>query len=202
MKIGIDIDGVLTDSLKFKLDYGKKFADENNIKYSINLKRHETYEMFSWSDEIDKKFWNQYYLLYATSCKYIRDDAITVIEQLISSGDEIIIVTGREDADLQRIGLSLSMEAITKKWLDDNCIPYHKLEIAVTHKYKYVQKNNIDIFIDDLPYFIKMFPKDYPCICFDCTYNRDIDINERNRAYDWLNVLKIINIIKEEKSIE
>ena len=36
MRIGIDMDGVLTDLTKFVTDYGIKFCYENNIKYRIH----------------------------------------------------------------------------------------------------------------------------------------------------------------------
>lgn len=196
MKIGIDIDGVITDSHKFKIKYGIKFANDNNIKYSLDINQHESYNLFSWSEETDKRFWNQYYLKYATSSDYIRNGAAYVISQLIKSGDKIFIVTGREDNDLRRIGLPFSMEKLTKQWLKDNKIYYHKLAIAITKKYEYSVKNNIDIFIDDLPYFIEMFPKNYPCVCFDCSYNQNICIDKNKRAYNWDDVLKIINKIK------
>ena len=35
MRIGIDIDGVLTDLARFVSDYGIKFCYENNIEYKI-----------------------------------------------------------------------------------------------------------------------------------------------------------------------
>lgn len=35
MKIGIDIDGVLTDEKRYVIDYGIKFFSENNISYIV-----------------------------------------------------------------------------------------------------------------------------------------------------------------------
>ena len=42
MKIGIDIDGVLTDIEKWQLDYGSKFYYENYNKGIVNYKGYET----------------------------------------------------------------------------------------------------------------------------------------------------------------
>ena len=38
MRIGIDMDGVLTDLTRFVTDYGIKFCYENHIKYKIHPK--------------------------------------------------------------------------------------------------------------------------------------------------------------------
>ena len=36
MRIGIDIDGCLTDVASFIANFGTKFCYENNIKYNLN----------------------------------------------------------------------------------------------------------------------------------------------------------------------
>ena len=46
MKIGIDIDGVLTDLVTFHLDYGIKYAYENNLgeikdPYGYKISHHD-----------------------------------------------------------------------------------------------------------------------------------------------------------------
>ena len=46
MRIGIDIDGVLTDIEQWQLDYGSRFYYENYNKPIINHKGYDTYEIF------------------------------------------------------------------------------------------------------------------------------------------------------------
>ena len=60
MKIGIDIDGVLTDIEQWQLDYGSKFFYE---KYGLkikNYKGYETNEIFDVDIKLDDEFWNKY----------------------------------------------------------------------------------------------------------------------------------------------
>ena len=40
MRIGIDIDGVLTDAERFITEYGTKFCIENNLTYRIKLDKY------------------------------------------------------------------------------------------------------------------------------------------------------------------
>ena len=37
MRIGIDLDGVITDIARFVIDYGTKFCYENNLEYKLNV---------------------------------------------------------------------------------------------------------------------------------------------------------------------
>ena len=63
MRIGIDIDGVLTDVERFQLDYGSKFFAKYN-KFVINPKGYEPYEEFGVNIELEDKFWDEYYFYY------------------------------------------------------------------------------------------------------------------------------------------
>ena len=54
MRIGIDIDGVLTDVERFQLDYGSNFFAKYN-KFVINPKGYEPYEEFGVNIELEDK---------------------------------------------------------------------------------------------------------------------------------------------------
>lgn len=59
MKIGIDIDGVLTDIEQWQFDYGSKFFS----KYDKSIKNVSAYELrniFEVSKELEDEFWNEY----------------------------------------------------------------------------------------------------------------------------------------------
>lgn len=60
MKIGIDIDGVLTDVEQWQLDYGSKYYYE---KYGMRIKNYKGYEaseIFDVDKKLDDEFWNEY----------------------------------------------------------------------------------------------------------------------------------------------
>ena len=66
MKIGVEIDGVLTDIERFVADYGSKFCVENNIPIQIKVGEYDEKITFGWTDEQVIKFWNTYLEYYAT----------------------------------------------------------------------------------------------------------------------------------------
>ena len=65
MKIGIDIDGVLTDIEQWQLDYGSKFYYENYGLEIKNYKGYETNEIFDVDIKLDDEFWNKYFREYS-----------------------------------------------------------------------------------------------------------------------------------------
>ena len=61
MRIGIDIDGVLTDIEKWQLDYASKFYYEKYNKEIVNYKGYETIEIFNSDEKYDNEFWMKYF---------------------------------------------------------------------------------------------------------------------------------------------
>ena len=59
MKIGIDIDGVLTDIEQWQLDYGSKFYYENYGLEIKNYKGYETNEIFDVDIKLDDEYWKK-----------------------------------------------------------------------------------------------------------------------------------------------
>ena len=51
MRIGIDIDGVLTDEHNYILDNGSKYFSENNISYIVNRNVYDSEEIFGVSED-------------------------------------------------------------------------------------------------------------------------------------------------------
>ena len=90
MKIGIDIDGVLTDEDKFMYDYGTKFCKERQLPMIIKPNLMEE-AIFEWDEEISEQFWNTYLVEYVTRYP-ARQFAAEVIQKL-KEKHEIYIVT-------------------------------------------------------------------------------------------------------------
>ena len=57
MKIGIDIDGVLTNIIRYACDYGSKYFFEKYRKLDININAWSLKDMFNVTDEEDKECW-------------------------------------------------------------------------------------------------------------------------------------------------
>ena len=66
MRIGIDIDGVITDLNTFYLDYCSKYSMEKAKGELINPNAYITLDMYDWGEKVDDEFWNKYMAIYST----------------------------------------------------------------------------------------------------------------------------------------
>ena len=94
MKIGIDIDGVLTDEHNYVLDNGTKYFSENNISYIVNRSIYDSEEIFGVSEDEYNNFWKEYIFEYSKNIS-IRRYAADIIKKLKEKGNEIFIITSR-----------------------------------------------------------------------------------------------------------
>ena len=131
MKIGIDIDGVLTDIEQWQLDYGSKFYYENYGLGIKNYKGYETNEIFDVDIKLDDEFWNKYFRDYSINVE-ARKFANEVIYKLKEDGHEIYIITARgsflsHSADVMTIEENRN---IVLNWLKINLL-YNTKDIEV-----------------------------------------------------------------------
>ena len=94
MRIGIDIDGVLTDIEKWQLDYGSKFYFEKYGKEILDNEGYETTDIFKVDSKFDDEFWTEYFKEYSINVD-VRKFASEVIKKLKQDGNEIYIITAR-----------------------------------------------------------------------------------------------------------
>lgn len=192
MKIGIDIDGVLTDIGRFIVDYGSKFCYENGINFVINEEEYSETEALGITDEQSESFWNTYLEFYAKQYP-VRDFAKEVIIKL-KENNEIFIITARNEDGLPKETYG-TMQQMVKKWLEEMGIEYDKLIFTKGSKLPYCEENNIDIMIEDSPTNIVDISSKIPVLCFHNSYNRKIEGKNITRVYSWYDVLtKIENM--------
>ncbi len=175
MKIGIDIDGVLTDISRFYLDYGAKFAFENNLGKIANPNGYEIEEILNLEEGIHKRFWKEYDEYYIKKI-YTREFAPEIIKNL-KIENEIHIITARNPRE----------EEWTKNWLKENNIKYDKLTFT-DKKLEYCKENNIDLMIEDNIENILSISKIIPVICFDTRYNKNCKGKNITRCYSWYDI--------------
>lgn len=189
MRIGIDIDGVLTDISKFYLDYGAKFAFENNIEPIItDPNEYEIEEILDLEKGAHKEFWEKYDEFY-TKKIYTREFAAEVIDKLKSNGNEIHIITARNPKEEQS-------ETWTSDWLDDNNIHYDNL-VFTDKKVEYCREKNIDLVIEDNVNNVLALSKIIPVICLDNGYNKECEGKNITRCYSWYDIYsKILKMNK------
>ena len=197
MRIGIDIDGVLTNLEQFHLDYGSKYCVQNNIAFDIVEMSYDISETFKISKEQEKDLWNKYLSIYAKDEK-ARPLASEVIKKLKKEGHEIYIITARWSTD-RYDDIGKNMREVVKEWLIEHEIIYDKLIFSKTLKEKKSQEiidNEIDLMIEDSPININELSSIIPIICFDARYNRDCINDKIIRCYSWYDIYAKIQKIK------
>lgn len=188
MRIGIDIDGVLTDISREMLDNGSKFFYENNIEFKLNSLEYDDCKMLGVNEKNVLKYWNACLVSYVENCP-IREHAKEVIKKL-KEKHEIYIITSRDEYGMPEDFYG-KMQELTKKWLEKNGIKYDKL-IFTNEKLKKCKENNIDIMIDDSPSKIYEVSKEIKTFCYDVPYNIYVKGKNITRVYSWYDILNKI----------
>jgi len=194
MRIGIDIDGVLTDIEKWQLDVGGKYFYEKHNKDLINPDAYDTKEMYGVDEKIDNEFWQEFLFDYATN-EPARKFAGEVIRKLKNSGNEIYIITARILAN-QNNELGEKMRNIVKNWLEHYGIYYDKIIFCPDDKVEVCLKNKINIMIEDSPKNIMQISSYIPVICYSAKYNQECVGDNITRCYSWYDIYEKINIME------
>lgn len=197
MRIGIDIDGVLTDIEQWQLDYGSKFYYEKYNKEIIDSDGYETNEIFKVDSKLDDEFWEIYFKDYSINVR-VRAFASEVIKKLKEDGNEIYIITARgnflsHSLDVMSIDENRN---IVLKWLYKNNIEYDNIIFSGEDKLDICLDNNIDVMIEDKVDNINKISKKIPVICFNAGYNKKCSGKNIIRCYSWYDIYAKISSIK------
>lgn len=197
MRIGIDIDGVITNFEQYVLDYFSKYCVENNIEYNIKEMHYLTEKTFNVSSNITDEFWKVFLEHYAIN-EEPRRFAGEVIKKLKQEGNEIYIITARWTTNRDD-EIGEKMRNIVKDWLSKYDIVYDKLIFSKGNNEEKEQElidNKIDLMIEDNPNNIMQLSKIVPIICYHTQYNRHSLGDNITRCYSWYD---IYNKIKDKK---
>lgn len=189
MRIGIDIDGVLTNINQYLCDYGSKYFYEKYGRININLDEFLLSKMFNVSKEDATNCYMSVLESYATK-EPARKYASDIIKKLKNDGNEIYIISSRCSDGTGN--LSNKMPNIIKDWLKRNNIPYDMLFLYADDKLKVCLENNIDIMIDDCEANIKKVSSIIPVICYHANHNINCIGDNIYRAYSWYHIYSII----------
>ncbi len=198
MRIGIDIDGVLTDMEQFQLDYGTKFAYENYNKELINPEKYEIKDMFNMSREVYDEFWDTYFLDYVINEKP-RKFADEITNKLHQEGYEVYIITARYFTENDNKKAEGTIEQVISKWLNQNNIYFDKIIFSPEDKLEICSNNKIELMIEDAPYNINSLSTIIPVICFNAGYNKECNGNNIYRCYSWYDIYSKIRHINKNK---
>lgn len=191
MRIGIDIDGVLTDVFNYIKKSGEEFFNKNIVDETAYYVKDE----FKITDAESSLYWKAYMLDYAKN-EPPRKNASEIISKLKNEGNQIYIVTTR-CRDLSYCNVSSTeMEDIVRNWFKENNIYYDKIVFSKGDKKQDCIDNNIDILIDDKPKNLVETSTIIPVICFDAPYNKKVNLANSYRVYNFNELYETINQIK------
>lgn len=150
MRIGIDIDDTMTDikdqltsaAVKYAKSLNKNVIDTNNDIVDTYNNGNVYQQLFDFNYG-ELKYFLGTIQEEITDNAIPREDCVSVINQLHKDGNEIYVITARDqefhdDPYLQ-----------SKKWLEKNSIYFDKLIVNARDKGIVCVENNIDLLIDD-----------------------------------------------------
>lgn len=201
MKIGVDIDGVLNDFYGFLVDYGTKYSVEHGVSGIQNPGAAIQTEMYGWNLSVGRDFWKHYAII-QTSEYPARVFAAEVLKKLRDQGNQIWVLTGRSDSDMQVDGMDgRSWEEITRDWLKRNCIVYDEIVFGMKNKAKFCAQEGLGVMIEDNPCFLKDFQADgeTKLLIYNTPYNAECEIGNALRVYSWYDIYVKIKDLCEER---
>lgn len=200
MRIGIDIDGVLTNVEEFEIDYSSKYFYESGIFDNTIENIDFTKENYNIDEETSNHFWSK--AIYDYIKVKPRNFACEVIKKLKKDGNTICIVTNRI-SDLSYCDITpKKMKEVVIKWLKENSVVYDELIFSNGNKVQFIIDNKIDIMIEDNSKNIKAISKIIPVICYNAKYNMSCKGENIIRCYSWYDIYSKLGKIKNEKIIK
>lgn len=199
MKIGIDIDNVISsfdnELLKEYLKYDKNLRNTGIINENADYIRRG---MFDWSEEEENKFYQENIERIANNLKPIHN-AKKYINKLKEDGNEIYIITGRDNGDY------LNPYDMTINWLNKYEIGYDKLILTnsynKTEKAEVCIKNDINIMIEDsTSTAMNISNNGIKVLLMNTRFNQKCQ--EFERVNSWREIYSKISAMYPSKSIE
>ncbi len=192
VKIGIDVDGVLTNLEEYQLKYGKKYFKNVN---NVNEKGYDICEIFHCTKEEEKKFWTKYIWKYCLIEPIVKD-AKKVIDNLKKDGHDIYIITSRAHTTEEN-ALGSLFRKMLETWLRKNGIIYDGIYYCSesqgsNEKYQICKDLGIDIMIEDNEENINKIKEIATVICINAKYNQSdlgntvLRIDNFSQVYDIL----------------
>ena len=199
MKIGIDIDNVISnfndELLKEYLKHDKELRNTGIINKDVFIR----YGMFDWTEKEETEFYKNSIERIAIKLKPIHR-ATETIKKLKEDGNEIIIISGRNNGDYN------NPYKLTEEWLAKYNIVYDKLILTNAYnkeeKANVCKENNIDIMIEDSTQTAVNIEKVGTKVLFMNTrYNKNNENFEK--VSNWKEIYsKISKLYKKDKNID
>jgi len=189
MKIGIDIDNTILNTMPVLKEYCKDYND-NVVKRGLkmNPSGFSPRNLYAWTDKEKQDFCNKYIEEVVLQGK-IKPKAKEIIKKLKEEGHIIYIITSRSKPMFK------DPYSLTKKFLDERGIVYDKLITDCIRKDIFCEENDIDVMMDDEPHHIEGVSKTRPVIVFRGMQNRKCKGENVVKVTKWSEVYDILQNI-------
>ncbi|QDI89213.1 hypothetical protein Nisw_06595 [Candidatus Nitrosopumilus sp. SW] len=178
MRIGIDIDGVISDFVtsfrklvkeEYGVDFGYEDIQQHDLWKVLGLPKDETLQLVIKTFEYDLG---------------VQPGAIEGLKALAKK-HEIILVTARPVQAKQK----------TLEWLEKNDVSYQKIIFTNEGNKHCVEEENLEVIIDDhLEEISNWIGKTQKILVFNHPWNKSLNIkNHFRRVYSWENILEELN---------
>lgn len=189
MRIGIDIDNTITNTLPILKEYCRRY---NDTVVKRNLKMHEdgvaSYNLYDWTPEENQDFCNKYLEEVVLQAE-VKEDAKEIIQELKEAGHDIYIISSRAVPEFK------TPYETTEKFLKEKGIVYDKLLVGTREKKSACIENKIEVLIDDEPQHIMQMSEFIPVLVLDGIYNRQCVGDNIIRVYDWVDIAQTIETL-------
>lgn len=181
MRIGIDIDDVMTETSIAMREYIEKYDQNGEIsEHMEEVMRGEI------PNEQVKKFFEDNIIQILKDAK-LKENVKEVLKRLLEKGHEIYVITARGEERFK------DSESTTLEYFKANQICYTKILFNSYDKAKLCQENGIDLMIDDsVKHCLAIQAKQIPSILFASSVNQEkqVDLETVN---SWLELEEKIN---------
>lgn len=189
MKIGIDIDDTLTLTYE-KLIMTALNYDKNKVlgKGFKDSKAYKFVDKFYWSKDNVDDFFSTLNRKELYENLDVRDKAVAVVNRLYEEGNEIILISRRNN-DLETFN-------VTRQWLFQKGFKYHQLFLGTCDKGNFCEDNKIDIFIDNEEANVRaVLDKNIKALLI--ATNENDNVMDLVRLQTWDEIYDYINEVKE-----
>lgn len=189
MRIGIDIDNVISNFNERLLEEYLKHDKELNNTGIVNENAGNIRYMFDWSEVEERNFYKENIERIAISLAPI-EGAKEIIDKLREDGNHIYIISGRDNGEYS------NPFKMTEDWLNKYEIKYNKL--ILTNAYDKHQKtiecikNEVDIMIEDSTSIcVDLKNNGIRVLKMSTKFNQDT--NEFEMVYNWNEIYNVIS---------
>ena len=195
MRIGLDIDNVISDfDKKILKEFYKEDKNKRN-KGIVNPEGNGIKNMFDWSSEEIDEFFNKNMEEFAKVLDS-RENAKYYMDKLLEEGHSLYLISHRAYPHYT------NPYEVTEKWLKENDINYTKLILSeTTNKSKECKMYNIDVMFDDVRANCRMLKENgIKCYLMATKYNLK-DLEGLEVVKDWKELYEVVNHLNRKNVI-